>query len=153
AWIYTDARQFTAIANLRFLTLAVSALSLWLAARFAGAGIPAAAAYIAGHFVMLWILGTEVFGWAERSASPADQRSVETTAISILMALYSLTLVALGVITRTAINRMLGLGLMGIVVLKLSLSDVWSLGRVFRITAFLALGGLLLAVSYLYSRF
>jgi uncharacterized membrane protein len=48
---------------------------------------------------------------------------------------------------------MLGLGLLGAVIAKLYLSDVWQLGRVFRITAFLALGALLLAVSYLYSRF
>jgi len=33
------------------------------------------------------------------------------------------------------------------------LSDIWELSRIFRITAFLALGVLLLLVSYLYSRF
>jgi hypothetical protein len=153
AWIYADARQYTAIVNVRFLTFAVSALSLWLAARFARIGSPAAAPYVAGHFVMLWILGLEIVGWAERTAPPADQWSVETTGISILMALYSLMLVAIGVSTRTVINRMLGLGLMAMVVLKLYLLDVWSLGRFFRITAFLVLGGLLLLVSYLYSRF
>jgi hypothetical protein len=49
------------------------------------------------------------------------------------------------------VNRMLGLALMGLVVLKLYLSDVWELGRVFRITAFLGLGVLLLLASYLYS--
>jgi uncharacterized membrane protein len=37
-------------------------------------------------------------------------------------------------------------------VAKLYLVDVWVLGRLFRITAFLALGILLLALSYLYSR-
>jgi uncharacterized membrane protein len=36
-------------------------------------------------------------------------------------------------------------------VAKLYLIDVWVLGRLFRITAFLALGVLLLALSYLYS--
>ena len=47
----------------------------------------------------------------------------------------------------------LGLGLFALVIVKLYLLDVWSLSRGFRITAFLALGGLLLLVSYLYSRF
>ena len=42
---------------------------------------------------------------------------------------------------------------MAFVVLKLYLIDVWELGRIFRITAFLGLGVLLLLVSYLYSRF
>ena len=102
---------------------------------------------------MLWNLGMEAIGWAERSAPPADLVSVETTAISILMALYALMLVVLGVATRTVINRILGLGLMGAVVVKLYLNDIWQLSRIFRITAFLALGILLLLVSYLYSRF
>jgi uncharacterized membrane protein len=154
AWIYSTGRQFPAIVNARFLTFVVAALALWLGAKFARAYRWAAAGqYIAGHFVMLWILSAEVIGWAERSKPPADQWSVETTSISILMAVYSLMLVAIGVGSRTALNRVLGLGLMGLVVLKLYLLDVWSLGRVFRITAFLALGGLLLVVSYLYSRF
>ena len=153
SWIYTDGKQFTAVVNARFLTFTASAVSLWLAARFAGSAIPAAVPYVAGHFVMLWILGLEVTGWAQRSIARSDLFSVETTAVSILMALYALMLVALGVSTRTVINRMLGLALMALVVVKLYLSDVWELGRVFRITAFLGLGVLLLLLSYLYSRF
>jgi uncharacterized membrane protein len=73
--------------------------------------------------------------------------------ISILMAVYALGLIAAGTATRRAMNRLLGLVLIGIVVAKLYLIDVWDLGRGFRITAFLGLGFLLLLVSYLYSRF
>jgi uncharacterized membrane protein len=62
-------------------------------------------------------------------------------------------LVSAGVATRTAINRITGLGLMGFVVVKLYLFDVWQLGRVYRISAFVALGVLLLATSFLYSHF
>jgi uncharacterized membrane protein len=69
------------------------------------------------------------------------------------MAVYALALVVAGVALRSAVNRILGLGLMALVIAKLYLLDVWSLSRGFRITAFLALGGLLLLVSYLYSRF
>ena len=147
AWIVSGAF------GLRFVTFAVSAVGLWLAARFAQFGLPAAVPYVGGHLVMLWNLGMEVVGWAERNTAPADVLSVETMAISILMALYALMLVVLGVTTRTVINRVLGLGLMGAVVAKLYLSDIWELSRIFRITAFLALGVLLLLVSYLYSRF
>ena len=152
-WIYANGNQFAGIANLRFLTFVVSAASMWIAARFLAPRIAAAAPYVAGHFVMLWILGAEVVGWVERSFAPNEQWSVITVGVSILMALYALMLVSVGVVTRTALNRILGLGLMGIVVAKLYLSDVWQLGRVFRITAFLGLGVLLLLVSYLYSRF
>jgi uncharacterized membrane protein len=147
AWIVSGAF------GLRFLTFTVSAVGLWLAARFAQAELPAAVPYVGGHLVMLWNLGMEVVGWAERNTAPADVLSVETMAISILMALYALMLVILGVATRTVINRVLGLGLMGTVVAKLYLSDIWELSRIFRIAAFLALGVTLLLVSYLYSRY
>ena len=69
------------------------------------------------------------------------------------MAVYASALVVAGVALRSALNRILGLGLLALVIAKLYLLDVWSLSRGFRITAFLALGGLLLLVSYLYSRF
>lgn len=149
AWVPTQ----TTILNARFLTFAATAVSLWLAARFAAEGIEAAAPYVAGHAVLLWAFALEIGGWAKRHVSAADLWSTESTAFSILLALYALALIVLGVATRTSLNRVLGLGLLAIVVAKLYLSDVWSLGLGFRITAFLGLGILLLLVSYLYSRF
>lgn len=62
-------------------------------------------------------------------------------------------LVSAGVATRTAINRIAGLGLIGIVVLKLYFFDVWQLGRPYQIAAFVILGILLIATSFLYSHF
>jgi hypothetical protein len=47
----------------------------------------------------------------------------------------------------------LGLGLIGFIVLKLYLYDVWFLGLFYRMAAFAVLGALLLVMSYLYSRF
>jgi Predicted membrane protein (DUF2339) len=173
-WTYSDGSQFPALVNPRFLTFAVSAGCLWLCAYFAGsrgaagtegpqAGratlgvratrVAAAVAYLCGHFVMLWILGLEVAGWVDRNVSATDQASVKTVAISVLMGLYAVMLVTLGVAARAAIHRVAGLALVGVVVGKLYLIDVWELSRVFRIAAFLALGVLLLVVSYLYSRF
>jgi uncharacterized membrane protein len=153
AWIYADGKAYMGIVNQRFLTFFVSALALWLGAKFSKVRELASTSYILGHFVMLWILSTEVIGWAERSVTSGDIWSVETTAISLLLAVYAAALVLIGVTTRTSINRVLGLGLIGIVILKLYLIDVWTLRLVFRIAAFLGLGGLLLLVSYLYSRY
>jgi Predicted membrane protein (DUF2339) len=141
------------IVNARFLTFAVAAVSLWLAARFAREGIEAAAPYLAGHVALLAGFALEIGGWAERNASPENVWNSESIAFSILLALYAVGVIALGVAARTPINRLLGLALLAIVVAKLYLSDVWSLGMGFRIAAFLALGVLLLLVSYLYSRF
>jgi uncharacterized membrane protein len=69
------------------------------------------------------------------------------------MAAYAVVLVGVGVSTRSTVNRLLGLGLIGIVVVKLYLYDVWLLGLVYRVAAFAGLGALLLLMSYLYSRY
>ena len=139
--------------NRRFLTFAVAAASLWMASRFARSAEAKTVSYGAGHFVLLWALALEVSGWAGRNAEAQDVSNLESTGISILMAVYGVALVVAGVALRSTVNRILGLGLLALVIAKLYLLDVWSLSRGFRITAFLALGGLLLLVSYLYSRF
>ena len=151
--IYSLRYAYIAFANRHFATFAVAAASLWVASRFAQSRESQTVAYGAGHFVLLWALAMEVGGWAHRASDAPDASSVASTGISILMAVYGLALVVAGVSLRSTINRVLGLGLMALVIAKLYLLDVWSLSRGFRITAFLALGGLLLLVSYLYSRF
>ena len=151
--MYSIDYAYSAFVNRRFLTFAVSAASLWVASRFARNSESQSVAYGAGHLVLLWALGLEVAGWAGRTANQQDVANVVSTGISILMAVYASALVVAGVALRSSINRILGLGLFALVILKLYLLDVWSLSRGFRITAFLALGGLLLLVSYLYSRY
>jgi len=153
ARMYPSALMYSAILNARFLTFLIAALSMWAAARWMRAGVPALATYVTGHFVMLWNLGLEVSGWAARTAPVSDIRSVQSAVLSIVMAAYAVLLVAAGVMSRTAVNRILGLGLIGIVVAKLYVYDVWLLERIYRVAAFAALGVLLLVISYLYSRY
>jgi uncharacterized membrane protein len=141
------------IPDQRFLTFAVAATALFLASRFFQDRAQAGVAYVAGHFVTLVALGIQLADWVARSVAKPDQFQTATVLISILMAVYAVFLITLGVATRTALNRILGLVLMALVVLKLYLSDVWELGNLFKIVAFLGLSVLLLSVSYLYSRF
>ena len=61
-------------------------------------------------------------------------------------------LVGGGAARRHAASRLLGIGLIGLVVLKLYLYDVWLLGAFYRMAAFAILGVMLLLMSYLYSR-
>jgi uncharacterized membrane protein len=156
-FIYAQASEYSAILNTRFLTFAVSTAALWLAAKFLAPDssekrLDAAVAYIAGHAVFLFGLSLEIGGWVSRNVVPENQSGVQIVAISVMMTVYALILVLAGVRTQAAIHRSLGLALVVLVVAKLYLVDVWVLGRLFRITAFLALGILLLALSYLYSR-
>jgi len=155
AWTYSNASDYSLIFNARLLVFAVSVCALWLAAEFTGPVLAEAAvgAYAAAHVVLLFGLSLEIAGWVHRSVAEADQTNVLAVAVALLLTLYAAGLVTVGILTRTAINRILGLGVVTFVVAKLYLMDVWQLDLVFRIAAFLALGGLLLGVSYLYSRY
>jgi uncharacterized membrane protein len=151
SWMYLSAAAYEGLWNLRFLTFLVAVASFWAAAWWTRAGRAALAPYVAGHAALLWALVLEVVGWVSRNSAARNVASVSGMSVSILMALYGLALVAAGLFTWFAVNRILGLGLIGLVVLKLYLSDVWLLAHVYRIVAFSALGALLLTTSYLYS--
>ena len=154
AWIYPPPVPYAVIFNDRFFTFALSAVCLWLAALWLEREAELRlAAYIGGHFVMLWALTQEVLGWVSRSADHENVVSVETISVSILYALYAFLFIGMGVATRSVVNRIAGLGLIGVVVLKLYLFDVWQLGLAYRTIAFVALGVLLLSTSFLYSRY
>ncbi|HXN45091.1 MAG TPA: DUF2339 domain-containing protein, partial [Bryobacteraceae bacterium] len=149
SWIHAN----SLLANARFLTFLTATVALFLSARWIGSGALALVPYVAGHFVLLWALALETLGWAERSTPAANLASVETVSITILLAAYGVVLVSLGVLTHIGINRILGLGLLAVSVLKLYLYDEWLLQKLFRVVAFSVLGVVLLATSYLYSRY
>jgi uncharacterized membrane protein len=151
-FVYSASSEYSTLLNTRFLTFAVFTAALWLAARFLVPAVDAALAYIAGHAILLFGLSLEIGGWVSRNILPENQSGVQIVAISVTLAIYAMILVMIGVKTQASIHRLLGLALAVLVVAKLYLVDVWVLGRLFRITAFLALGVLLLALSYLYSR-
>ena len=151
-FVYSQSSEYSTLLNTRFLTFAVSTAALWLSAKFLAPALDAAVAYIAGHAVLLFGLSLEIGGWVGQNVVPENQSGVQIIAISVMLTIYAVILVVIGVRTQATIHRMLGLALVVLVVAKLYLVDVWVLGRLFRITAFLALGVLLLALSYLYSR-
>jgi uncharacterized membrane protein len=152
AWMPAAGR--TPVINSRVLTFVVSAVSFWLGAWWLRTRRPAAAAsYVTGHFIMLSICLLEFSDWAGTAVSVENRASLLAIGVSILMALYAVLLIGIGVGYRSALDRVLGLGLIALVVLKLYLYDVWEASRLFRMAAFVTLGVLLLLTSYLYSRF
>ena len=138
--------------NARFVAFAAAAVAFWAVAWWIREGRLATGAYTTGHIVMLWGLTLEAFGWAARTASPENFRSVASTAVSVIAAAYAVLLVAGGAGWKHAGSRLMGMGLIGLVVLKLYLYDVWLLGPFYRMAAFAILGVMLLVMSYVYSR-
>ena len=150
-----DARTYSLLWNQRFVTFAVASISFFLAAWWTSQTSRSIALweYLAGHIILLSALSLELIAWAERSMPPENVLSTQTVSISVLFGVYALVLVSVGVATRTAVNRIAGLVLIGLVIVKLYLFDVWQLQRPYRISAFIALGVLLISTSFLYSRF
>ncbi len=150
---YCDPHALPLLANLRFLTCFVSACALGCAAWFLRAHVLALVPYLAAHAAFLFGLGLENYSWVMRTTPRENQPGAVAAGLGVLVAAYGLLLVVAGVITRTRLNRLMGLALLALVVLKLYFADVWMMDRLSRILAFSALGGLLLATSFFYSRF
>jgi uncharacterized membrane protein len=110
------------------------------------------ALYVLSHICLLIAAMEWLVSGIRHEVSPSDQLSVINEAMSFLFASYAVVMITVGFARRQSLDRLLGLAALGIVVLKLYLYDIWQLDRFYRISAFVALGVLLLAASYLYSR-
>lgn len=112
SFMFLDARTYQLLLNRRFATFAIAAISSFVSAYWASSISRSIALteYFGGHVVLLWGLTTEVIGWVERSTPPQNLLSAETVSVSILFGIYAVVLVSVGVGTRTAINRIAGLG-------------------------------------------
>jgi uncharacterized membrane protein len=137
----------------RFMAFLAAAAGYALAAYWLRKQRIAAVYYALAHLVMLWNLIMEALDWAGRAFAAENRLSAETLSASAVMAFYGLVLVIAGVATRTVLNRIMGLILFALVVVKLYLFDVWQLRLTFRIAAFLGLGAVLVLSSYFYSRY
>jgi uncharacterized membrane protein len=109
--------------------------------------------YVVGHACLLDAVIREIDTWATHYVEPLARASFISESVSVFLALYAVAMIMSGVIRKLPADRVIGLVLIGIVVAKLYSYDVWLLTRFYRVSAFVALGILLLAASYVYSRF
>ena len=108
--------------------------------------------YLTGHGCLL-IGSVRLVALRGSTNNSPDRYSFISAFESVLLASYGLLALIFGMARHSLVNRSLGLVLLGAVICKLYLWDVWQLTRFHRISAFVALGILLLLASYLYSRF
>jgi hypothetical protein len=153
AVMYSRSSAHPLVWNSRMLSFALTCASLWAAAFWLRPRFQALVTYLAGHAALLMVLTLEVVDWAGLNAPPQAVASVTSVAISALLAVYGMVLVVAGMTGRFRLNRLLGLGLLAVVICKLYMLDVWDLQLLHRVLAFIVLGALLLATSYLYSRY
>jgi uncharacterized membrane protein len=109
--------------------------------------------YVIAHACLLDAAVRELYTWAAHHIEPAARASFLSESVSVFLALYAVAMITSGVARAVSADRVIGLFVIGFVIAKLYLYDVWLLSRFYRITAFVALGTLLLIASYAYSRF
>jgi hypothetical protein len=73
--------------------------------------------------------------------------------MTLCWAIYATTLIILGIKYHISWLRLIGLFLFLVTILKLFFVDIWQLDKIFRISAFVGLGIILLVVSFIYNKF
>ena len=157
-WILSDVH--TAFLNREFATSLAAVVALGAAAwisthsahasgadgKAAGSSKMAAVALVLINLVMLLAMHREIF-----RALNAGQESADFC-FSAWMMLQGAAMMVLGFWKRLALARWLGLILLAVTVIKVVVWDMRSLGTGYHIVSYLALGVILMAVSFAYQK-
>jgi uncharacterized membrane protein len=150
----------SAVANARSLaTLVLVVLAYVLARAWRGDGSQVVAASVvpvgleiaASVFTMMWLSAEITAYWKAR---PRTMQAALTEELmrSLAWGAYGTALIVVGMWRSLASIRWIGIGVIGITVLKVFFVDLSTLGGIYRVIGFLVLGVLLVMVSYLYQR-
>ena len=103
--------------------------------------------FIAG--TILWILTSELLNWLDI----AHSKNIYKLALSIFWGVYALALVIYGIWKKKTHLRIAAFGVLGITLLKLFFYDLSEMKPLSRAILFMALGVLMLGVSFLYNKY
>jgi len=101
------------------------------------------------HISVLWIISSELLHWMDVYNSAQSYK----LGLSILWGSYALFMVVLGIREKKRYLRIAAISLFGVTLLKLFFYDVAHLGTISKTILFLALGILLLIISFLYNKY
>lgn len=120
---------------------------------------------ILANLLVLWLLSTEIanyfdsrsyLGYANQII-PTNQawnlEEAKQLTLSAVWAVYSIFLVAVGIIEKYQPVRLFAMVLFGVTILKVFLYDLSNLDTIFRILSFVILGVILILVSFLYQKY
>lgn len=101
------------------------------------------------HISILWIASSELIHWMNIAGSTQSNK----LGLSILWGCYSLFMVILGIRKRKRYLRIAAIGLFGGTLLKLFFYDLSSLDTISKTLVLVALGILLLIISFMYNKY
>jgi hypothetical protein len=101
------------------------------------------------HLAIVWVLSSELLHWMDIFSNKAGYK----LALSILWAVYSLLLIVLGIWKKNKLIRFGAIALFGATVVKLFFYDLTHLSTISKTIVFVALGIILLIISFLYNKY
>jgi uncharacterized membrane protein len=101
------------------------------------------------HLALLWILCSEMLNIMDLLKNTHSYKF----GLSILSGIYALILIVLGIINKKRYLRIAAMVLLGVTLAKLFFYDITRLDTILKTILFLALGFLLLVVSFLYNKY
>ena len=106
---------------------------------------------LTANFLTIWALSMEILNTIS-VLHPEGYKlaGVESLTLSAVWAIYGAIMLGIGLVYRFRPGRVMAMVILGIVIAKSFLYDVWFLDRLYRIIAFAGLGVLLLLTSYVY---
>ena len=108
---------------------------------------------VAAHALTVVLLSMEITSfWESRAAGSTGADFTREVMLSSAWAIYAAALIAVGMRRHYAPIRYFAIVLIGLTVLKVIAVDTQALDGIYRVLAFLVVGGILLGVSFLYQR-
>ena len=101
------------------------------------------------HLTIIWITSTELIQWMDMANSAQSYK----LGLSILWGVYALFLIAYGIWRQKMYLRIGGMILFGLTLIKLFFYDIAHLNTISKTIVFVALGLLLLIISFLYNKY
>jgi hypothetical protein len=101
------------------------------------------------HISILWVASSELINWMNIAGSSESYK----LGISILWGVYSLLLISLGIWKKKKYLRVGAIALFAVTLIKLFLYDLNSLDTISKTIVFVALGVLLLIISFIYNKY
>lgn len=115
---------------------------------------------IVANVLAVIALSAEAYGYfAKRKANVEtteglrDIRLAQQLSLSLVWIVYGGAMLMTGISRHSRLLRLMALGLLGLAIVKVFLLDLSELESVYRIISFIALGAILLIVSFLYQRY
>lgn len=101
------------------------------------------------HLCLLWVLSSELLNIMDFAGNKHSYKF----GLSMIWGVYALLLIIIGIRTKARYLRIAAMSLLGVTLVKLFFYDISTLDTLLKTALFLALGFLLLVISFLYNKY